>query len=362
MFNSAINLIKEIKSFGFDAYIVGGCVRDLLMNGDGNYEDIDIVTNIPLDILKIYETADISKNKKDFDVIIVEYEGHKFEVASFRGENIYEDLKNRDFTINALAQDQNGEIVGHDISKQDIENKVLRIGLKGEELFSEDPLRILRGLRFAVKYDLTIEAETLECMRRCMDKLFQVDKHRLYEEFIKGLALNGRWDRYINLCVEVGVPLNIPFFELKHQCFKMTPTQRFVYLYRNTPIITLKFLFALPNEVIKLHAYYNECCMTLMFENKTDYEIWKVLSKGDWNTVDTMLCLEGMEKVAERGRKIYVRGKDEIHFVSGKEVEEICGLSACKKVGIIMDIANEILMTCGNMNHRSLITKVVNMV
>ena len=81
MKDSAIRLIKEIESFGFEAYIVGGFVRDHYFSVPSS--DIDIVTNIPLDVLSIYAVGDLSKNKNGFDVIIVSYEGHKFEVASF---------------------------------------------------------------------------------------------------------------------------------------------------------------------------------------------------------------------------------------------------------------------------------------
>mgnify|MGYP003305980163 CR=1 FL=1 len=347
MFNSAINLMKEIKSFGFDAYIVGGCVRDILMDGSGKITDIDIVTNIPLDILKIYETADISKNKKDFDVIIVEYEGHKFEVASFRGENIYEDLKNRDFTINALAMNVNGEIIGHDISKKDIENKILRIGLKGEELFKEDALRVLRGCRMAVKYNLDIEEETYNLMKKYAKKVqYMIHPYRVYEEFMKGLALE-EWGKYANLCYEIGFSFITNEYNIVIEKEPWDVRTRFLYVMRHCDEKFLKEHFKLPNDMKTLLRFYRRCWEVSYYNPWNDYALYTYLCENrdyyelTWPVYQEISDYEVVLKCDE----VLKRGdRKKTMFVSGKDIQSILGFANSPKVGFLIREANSLIM------------------
>lgn len=120
---AALNIVKELEKNGFSAYIVGGYVRDTLLNIKSN--DIDITTNaLPDDLNHLFKTIDSTANK--YLSCKVMYEGYEFEITTFRTdieyinhrhpvtkivENLEEDLKRRDFTINALALDSRGKII-----------------------------------------------------------------------------------------------------------------------------------------------------------------------------------------------------------------------------------------------------------
>ena len=342
MKDSAIRLIKEIESFGFEAYIVGGFVRDHYFSVPSS--DIDIVTNIPLDVLSIYAVGDLSKNKNGFDVIIVSYEGHKFEVASFRGNSIEEDLRKRDFNINSLAMCSDGVLIVPD----DFDASILKIGGAGEELFKEDALRVLRGCRMAVKYNLDIEEETFNLMKKYAKKVqYMIDPYRVYEEFMKGLALK-EWGKYANLCYEIGFPFVANEYNIVAEEEPWDIRTRFLYVMRHCSEDFLEEHFRLPNDMKTLLRFYRRCwevsyynpwndyaLYTYLCENRKYYELtWPVYQEiGDYEVV--IKC----DEVLKRGDR-----KREM-FVSGKDIQSILGLANSPKVGSLIREANRLIMS-----------------
>jgi poly(A) polymerase len=204
MLNNAIKIIKKLQSKGFTAYIAGGYVRDKLIGIEA--KDIDIATDAkPLDIIKLFTT--IIPVGEAFGVIIVVIDNDHFEVATFRtdGEYIdgrrpvyvkysseYEDAKRRDFTINSMFYDPiNDKIIDYFNGQQDLKNKILRTVGDPEDRFNEDHLRILRAVRFAIKYNLTIDLDVEVSIVRNVNKLKIISKERIRDEITKILQLEN---------------------------------------------------------------------------------------------------------------------------------------------------------------------------
>lgn len=175
--DAGIDLIKKIKNLGYDAYFVGGFVRDYLLNLAPN--DIDITTNASSDVLKKFFPNVCDKGIKYQSVVIENY-GFSFEVTTFRLESNYEDfrhpivkttnslnddLKRRDFTINALAMDENYKIIDLFSGLNDLKNGIIRAVLDPVMKFTEDALRMLRACYFRAKLGFEIEEETFNAIK-----------------------------------------------------------------------------------------------------------------------------------------------------------------------------------------------------
>ena len=206
MKQSAIKIIKHIKSLGnYEALMVGGCVRDIIMGVEPN--DYDIATNCPIDLLEqTFKCHDIGKNK-DFGIVVVEMDGFNFEIANFRTEagssdnrhpesvafvNTFEkDAERRDFTINSMAIDKEGNIIDPFFGQYDIKLKRIRTVGFAENRFNEDYLRILRGIRFAATFNFNIEEETKKAMILFQDKIVAVSPERIKQELFKVASKGG---------------------------------------------------------------------------------------------------------------------------------------------------------------------------
>ena len=207
---SAIELIKLIEGYGYEAYIVGGAVRDYILRID--LYDIDITTNMPIDFS--LEHFECTETGSAYQSIVIRHMGYNFEVTNYRKDISYidhrhpvveralsldEDLVRRDFTINALALDKDMKIIDKFNGLMDIKNKVVKAIGNPDQRFNEDALRILRALYFSAKLDFTIEEETLNSIIRNKNLLAFLSKERIYEYFIRILyAKTNRGIDYIN--------------------------------------------------------------------------------------------------------------------------------------------------------------------
>ena len=171
-----IKVLEILNSNSFEAYIVGGAVRDYLLNRVS--DDIDIATNATLsDITKMFENVEM-RGSKYLGCRIV-YLGEEFEVTMFRKDieyidhrhpitvvanTIEEDLIRRDFTINAFAMNSKYEVIDLFNGKKDLNNKVIRTIGRANVRFDEDALRVLRALYFSSKLDFTIDDDIIACL------------------------------------------------------------------------------------------------------------------------------------------------------------------------------------------------------
>jgi len=201
------NLLNKLHT-KYEAYIVGGCVRDLLLNK--NPKDYDITTNAtPEQIKEVFKDKDytlINNNGEKHGTVTVRYKKENYEITTYRldGEytdhrhpdevtfttNLQEDLSRRDFTINALVYDGK-YVIDYFGGITDLENKIIKTVGNPYYRFDEDALRILRMLRFASVLDFEIEDNTLLAAEELKNNLFTIAKERKTTELNKLVCGKG---------------------------------------------------------------------------------------------------------------------------------------------------------------------------
>src|SRR5215471_4653414 len=196
--DSAIAIIQELRRHGHEAYLVGGCVRDMVMNIEP--ADYDIATSArPEQIMEIFPRTE--PVGAQFGVVLVIHGGHPFEVATFRSDQAYidgrrptgvvftdakEDVLRRDFTINGLLYDPiTGEVIDYVNGQADIHAKLVRAIGDPKARFEEDKLRILRAVRFGARLGYEIEAGTWKAVCAMAPKIHQVSSERVREELAR---------------------------------------------------------------------------------------------------------------------------------------------------------------------------------
>lgn len=203
-FNKALPVLNKIVEAGFEAYFVGGSVRDRVLGLTVN--DVDIATSaMPNEIKEIFKrTIDIGI---EHGTVMVLENGESYEITTFRTESTYkdfrhpdsvtfvrsltEDLMRRDFTMNAIAMDIKGNLIDPFGGLLDIDKRIIRAVGKPEERFKEDALRMMRAVRFAAQLDFEIEGNTLLSIRQNAQLLTNIAIERIQVEFEK--LLTGEW-------------------------------------------------------------------------------------------------------------------------------------------------------------------------
>lgn len=193
MYESAIKILNILENNDYKAYIVGGYVRDKILGIESN--DIDIITNAkPDELNKIFN----KKCSNNYGCIILTYNGYEFEITTFRKEfykdndrrpykieyinDLKEDLIRRDFTINSICIDKNGDYIDLLSGINDINNKVIRVISDSDKKIYDDPLRILRAIRFASIYDFDLDNNLISSITKYKDRLEYISFDRIKDE------------------------------------------------------------------------------------------------------------------------------------------------------------------------------------
>lgn len=197
-FQGAMPILRTLQEAGYEAYFVGGSVRDILLNKP--IHDVDIATSaFPAEVKELFHrTIDVGI---DHGTVMVVTKEETYEVTTFRTESTYqdyrrpdhvefvrslkEDLKRRDFTINALAVGIDGEVIDLFDGLADLRNKILRAVGNPHERFHEDALRMMRALRFVSQLGFTMEPQTFEAIREYHSLLAKISVERINVEFVK---------------------------------------------------------------------------------------------------------------------------------------------------------------------------------
>lgn len=198
---SVQNILEGLESSGFEAFLVGGCVRDLFLNKTP--KDWDITTNAtPKEIQEVFPdsfyentfgTVGVKTDDEDETLKVIEitpyrleseYSDHRHPDSVSFSKNIKDDLSRRDFTINAMALSK-GHVVDLYKGQEDLDAKVIRTVGDPKERFEEDALRIMRAVRFSAELGFIIESETAKAISELGNLLEKVSRERIREEFKK---------------------------------------------------------------------------------------------------------------------------------------------------------------------------------
>lgn len=234
-------IIQTLTAAGYEAFAVGGCVRDLVLGRTPN--DWDITTSArPEETKRLFPRTIDTGIKHGTVTVMLDKEG--FEVTTYRIDgdyedsrhpkevtftaNLEEDLKRRDFTINAMAYNEQTGLVDIFGGMQDIERGIIRCVGNAEERFTEDALRMLRAVRFSAQLGYRIEEETKQAIRKLAPNLQLISAERIQAELVK-LVTSAHPD-YLRTAYETGITKQIlPEFDLcmetaqnnPHHCYSV---------------------------------------------------------------------------------------------------------------------------------------------
>lgn len=193
--------LETLRGAGYEAYLVGGCVRDSLLRLP--VHDWDVATSaLPEEVERLFAPYPLSLAGEKHGTVSVQYPGCPVEITTFRvdggyadhrrpdsvrfSQSLREDLARRDFTINAMAYD--GELIDYFGGQEDLGRRSIRCVGKPRRRFEEDSLRILRALRFASVLSFTLEKRTYDAVMQCRGLLAKVSPERTAQEFLRLLC------------------------------------------------------------------------------------------------------------------------------------------------------------------------------
>ena len=399
---------KSIKGTEYEnkVFVVGGFVRDLIMGKDP--KDIDLLIDGDInagDGITFAEWFCKKENifKKDSNPLVYglygtamfQFMGEKIECVAPRSEKYQNDSRKpvvssctleddcfrRDFTVNSLFINiSNNELV--DYSKNglnDIKNKVIRSTSNPDVIFTEDPLRILRAIRFATRFNSTIEEKTFEGMKRHVDRLEIISKERIQDEFSKMITSDNP-EFAIRLLFEIGaykyvfdklmfesdlkylaksIPASFERLKMQKDAEHNNLEINLAIVYAQLPNVVNKMKYLkFSNDVIKKVCFYLELFDMILFTNFTPASIRKVqyLAKSYDNLFNACTIfvsvmnrkgdIERVEKIINMTKKMIEKGQAMFGYklpVDGNDVMKILNINPSEKVkrylNLLMDMA-----------------------
>ena len=399
---------KSIKGTEYEnkVFVVGGFVRDLIMGKDP--KDIDLLIDGDINAgagITFAEWFCKKENifKKDSNPLVYglygtamfQFMGEKIECVAPRSEKYQNDSRKpvvssctleddcfrRDFTVNSLFINiSNNELV--DYSKNglnDIKNKVIRSTSNPDIIFTEDPLRILRAIRFAARFNSTIEEKTFEGMKRHVDRLEIISKERIQDEFSKMITSDNP-EFAIRLLFEIGaykyvfdklmfesdlkylaksIPASFERLKIQKDAEHNNLEINLAIVYAQLPNVVNKMKYLkFSNDVIKKVCFYLELFDMILFTNFTPASIRKIqyLAKSYDNLFNACTIfvsvmnrkgdIERVEKILNMTKKMIEKGQAMFDYklpVNGNDVMKILSINPSKNVkrylNLLMDMA-----------------------
>ena len=312
IFVKAMPVLRTLEDAGFEAYFVGGSVRDVLLHR--HVHDVDITTSAyPEEVKELFDKS-IDTGIKHGTVTVL-YGGESYEITTFRTEsgyqdfrrpdhvtfvqNLDEDLKRRDFTINALAMDMHGDIVDLFNGIEDLKNHIIRAVGNPEKRFHEDALRMMRAVRFMSQLEFKLEEKTEQAIKDNHELLKKISVERIREEFVKmGLGPFSR--QAFQIFLDTQLSEDVPDFAGKKDLLQVYPQLKFSPTMETSLWAVIIILLKVPNENIGkfMRDWKNSNAMTEKVEQiikmfdliadhvPTDYELFEAGEDIIINTID----------------------------------------------------------------------------
>ncbi len=286
-------VINVLKENGFEAYVVGGAVRDILRGEIPS--DFDIATSAePSQVQDLFEKT-VPTGLKHGTVTVL-MDGQNLEVTTFRSENGYSDKRRpdkvlfgvsvetdvlrRDFTMNALCMDENGKVLDLVGGKSDIENKIIKTVGDPSERFSEDALRILRALRFSSVLGFSVEEKTAKAILENRGLLGNISAERIGKEL------------FLLLCGEYAEDVVCKFFSVFEEILPYIRKDRVKGLSQISPVLEYRLIYLLEDmsvKTLKKLKVKNEIIDKVRLLSETEY-----FGETE-NEIRTFACLKNME-------------------------------------------------------------------
>lgn len=303
---AAIHVVESLEEAGFEAYLVGGCVRDYVLKR--RPQDYDVATNASPEQVQAIFRRTIATGIK-YGTVTVVHDRIPIEVTTFRIESDYQDhrrpahvkfvsslkqdLARRDFTFNAMAQDHKGRIYDYFSGMDDLRAKRVRTVGDPEERFREDPLRIVRAARFAAQFDFRLEGRTERAMSQCKHQCVHLSVERVTAE-IEKIWKAHRSSLGVGILFACGVMQTLPPF-----CF---------WEIRGTPAQDELLPLDWTDDRIIRWAYLLDCCGVTVEEVKTRLRQLR-LSNMDVTAISTCYRLgtEWMPLTESMGKRLLLR-------------------------------------------------------
>lgn len=368
-------IIDRLENNGFEAYLVGGCVRDMLT--DIPPHDYDITTSAPPEITLSLFQKTVPTGIKHGTVTVL-HKGFAAEVTTYRADGEYgdhrrpesvtfvkslkEDLARRDFTVNAIAYNENEGIKDFFGGREDIKNKTLRAVGEPQKRFTEDALRILRLFRFASVLGFTPEKETLNAALKCAPLLESISAERISAELKK--AVNGKNPAALKPLTDIG---GLKFIGIKNPDYsKIIPLHGaglalFGLIYSSADDLMSALCFLkLSNKEKKL--YENILTLLSLPFPQGKREIKEMLFKTDPDAVekylyfekyyfgtDTENALNMLREISENGEPYRISDLK----IGGKELIDI-GIGG-EKIGVTLENLRKCVVSNPELNRRSIL-------
>lgn len=333
------NILSKIESEGYEAYIVGGFVRDKILKR--NTYDVDICTNaLPVNLKSIFDISQKSNGYGGFNIKIKKY---NIDITTYRKEkeysnrkpveveyinNLFEDIKRRDFTINSLCMDKNDNIIDLLGGLDDIKKRTVKVIGEANEKFSQDPLRMLRAIRFATILDFTIENDTYEALCQNAHLVSTLSSERIKEELSKILS-SKNYQIGLRLLRETGIAdyLNIRFNDPKY-------TDDLIGMW--VQIECSKIVFSKTEE--------QNISRIKKIVNKSHIDEFDLFNNGLY------LCLVAgqilaipRQKITKMYNHMAIKSMKDI-AINGEDILDLLRIEPCKKVSLIInDVKIQIL-------------------
>ncbi len=317
IFQSAIPILEKLSDAGYEAYFVGGSIRDLLLKR--HIHDIDIASSAYPEEVKQLFPKTIDTGIKHGTVTVLDH-CESYEITTFRTESGYqdfrrpdhvtfvrslkEDLKRRDFTVNALAMDTQGSIVDLFNGLGDLQSKLIKAVGDPLERFHEDALRMMRAVRFMSQLQFDLDEQTKAAIEELHDLLPKISIERIRDEFVKmGTGPNSR--RAFQVFLDTKLSEGVPHFKGKSELLAVYPQLKFEPNMESSLWAVIIILLKLPNDQIAkfMHDWKNSNIMTgkvekivelfdlLSDRSPTDYELFQAGKETLLNTIDVAQIL-----------------------------------------------------------------------
>lgn len=316
-FQEALPILEKIRKAGYEAYFVGGSVRDAILGRP--IHDVDIASSsYPEETKAIFErTIDVGI---EHGTVLVLENHQEYEITTFRTEDVYvdfrrpssvsfvrsleEDLKRRDFTVNAFALSEEGEIIDLFKGLEDLENRILRAVGVATERFNEDALRIMRGFRFQASLGFDLEEETFKAMTDCAPLLEKISVERVFIELDK-LLLAPYWRKGLEGLIASHSYQYLPLLQNSRSSLEKLFQLKMDYSFTSSEQAWAALLLTLDEN--KVSAFFKKWKTSRDFAKKVEQlvEIYRLREKARLNRRDVYRYDKSLLLSAEELRQAY---------------------------------------------------------